>query len=191
MISATMTPRQRVRIALSHQEPDRVPLALGGGPYGLVDDLYLKLVKHLNLGEPASPFRTGHNISYMDDRLLDILGTDLRYCWPGLLPNSPVVGGDDNDTFYDSYGQAWKRALPYYYAGEGILKDATSIDDIESRVRWPDLSDPRWTQGVAERAQLLQRHPWAPRCHLPVGTRRDSHLRARRRARPPTRARAT
>jgi uroporphyrinogen decarboxylase len=91
----------------------------------------------------------------MDDRLLEKLGTDLRYCWPGLLPNSPATRGEDADTFYDSYGQVWKRALPYYYAGEGILKDATSIDDIERRVRWPDLSDPRWACGVAERAQML------------------------------------
>jgi uroporphyrinogen decarboxylase len=92
----------------------------------------------------------------MDDRLLERLDTDLRYCWPGLLPNSPVTPGKDEDTFYDSYGQVWKRAFPYYYTGEGILKDASSLDDIESRVRWPDLSDPRWTQGVAERAQLLR-----------------------------------
>lgn len=155
MIS-TMTPRERVRTALDHEEPDAVPLALGGGPYGLVDDLYLRLVEHLNLEEPVPPFRTGHSISHMDDRLLERLGTDLRYCWPGLLPNSPVTRGEDDDTFHDSYGQVWKRALPYYYAGEGILKDVTRIDDIERRVRWPDLSDPRWTHGVAERAQMLR-----------------------------------
>lgn len=156
MTSTTMTPRQRVQTALTHEEPDTVPMALGGGPYGLVDDLYLRLVKHLGLGEPVPPFRTGHSISYMDDRLLERLGTDLRYCWPGLLPNSPVIRGEDDDTFYDSYGQVWKRALPYYYASEGILKDATSMDNIERRVRWIDLSDPRWTHGVAERAQLLR-----------------------------------
>jgi uroporphyrinogen decarboxylase len=92
----------------------------------------------------------------MDDRLLEKLGTDLRYCWPGLLPNSPVTRGGVDETFHDSYGQVWKRAFPYYYTGEGILKDATSIDDIELRVRWPDFSDPRWTDGVAERAQMLR-----------------------------------
>ena len=119
-----MLPRERVIAALNHQEPDRVPTALGGGPYGVVDDLYLSLVKLLNLGEPVAPFRTGHNISYMDDRLLEQLGTDLRYCWPGLLPNSPVHSGSDAGTFYDSYGQVWKRALPYYFSGEGILQDA-------------------------------------------------------------------
>lgn len=150
-----MTPRRRVQTALAQQEPDRVRVALGGGPYGLVDDLYLRLIRLLDLGEPVPPFRTGHSISYMDDRLLERLGIDLRYCWPGLLPNSPVHRGGDDDTCYDSYGQVWKRAFPYYYTGEGILKDATSIDDIESRVHWPDLSDPRWTHGVAERARIL------------------------------------
>jgi len=156
MTPAIMTPRQRVLTALTHEEPDTVPTALGGGPYGLVDDLYLRLVEHLNLGQPVPPFRSGHSISYMDDRLLEKLGTDLRYCWPGLLPNSPVVPGEDKDTFYDSYGQIWKRALPYYYTGEGLLKNASSVGDIERLVRWPDLSDPRWMAGVAERAQDLK-----------------------------------
>jgi uroporphyrinogen decarboxylase len=158
MTQAKMTPRQRVLTALNHQEPDRVPTALGGGPYGLVDDLYLRLVKILDLGQPVPPFRSGHNISYMDDRLLEKLGTDLRYCWPGLLPNSPVIQGIDNNTFYDSYGQAWKRVLPYFYAGEGLLSEATSIDDIERLVRWPNLSDPVWMSGVAERARSLRQH---------------------------------
>jgi uroporphyrinogen decarboxylase len=156
MTSTRMTPRERVQTALSHEEPDTVPLALCGGPYGIVDNLYLRLVKHLDLGVPVAPFRSGHSISYMDDRLLEKLGTDIRYCWPGLLPNSPVMRSEDDGTFYDSYGQVWKHALPYYYAGEGILKGTNNIDDIERRVRWPDLSDPRWTAGIADRARLLQ-----------------------------------
>lgn len=155
MTSIKMTSRERVLTALAHEEPDTVPLALGGGPYGIVDDLYLRFVALLDLGAPVPPFRTGHNISYMDDRLLEKLGTDIRYCWPGLLPNSPIIPGADENTFYDSYGQVWKRALPYYYAAEGILKDATSVDDIDRLVHWPDLSDPRWMAGVAERARLL------------------------------------
>lgn len=158
MTLAKMTSRQRVIAALSHEEPDTVPTALGGGPYGIVDDLYLQLVETLNLGASVLPFRSGHNISYMDDRLLEKLGTDFRYCWPGLSPNSPIMPGPQENTFYDSYGQIWKRALPYYYTGEGILKEATSIDDIERLVRWPDLSDSRWMAGVASRARALREH---------------------------------
>ena len=156
MTSATMTSRQRVLAALAHEEPDTVPLALGGGPYGLVDDLYLRLVDHLGLGTPVPPFRSGHNISYMDDRLLEKLGTDLRYCWPGLMPNSPVNPGPDENTFFDSYGQVWKRAFPYYYSGDGLLKEAASIDDIERLVNWPNPIDTRWMAGVAEHARELR-----------------------------------
>lgn len=155
MKKSIITPRQRVLTTLAHEEPDTVPLALGGGSYGIVDELYMDLVKLLDLGEPVPPFRKGHNISYMDDRLLGKLGTDIRYCWPGLLPNSPVFPGEDEDTFFDSYGQVWKRAKPYYYSAKGILQDANNIDDIERLVKWPDLADPRWTAGLAERARFL------------------------------------
>jgi uroporphyrinogen decarboxylase len=155
MTSIAMTSRQRVLTSLAHEEPDRVPLALGGGPYGIVDDLYLRLLASLGLGQPVAPFRSGHSISYMDDRLLDTLGADLRYCWPGRLPNSPIIPGPEPDSFYDSYGQVWKRARPYFYAGEGILKRAENLDDIDRLVRWPDLNDPAWMSGVAERARQL------------------------------------
>lgn len=152
----SMLPRQRVLATLNHQEPDRVPLALGGGPYGMVDDLYLRLVDHLGLGSPVPPFRSGHNISYMDDRLLERLGTDVRYCFPGLLPNSPIFPGADPGTLYDSFGQEWKHAVPYNYAGKGILEEHDGIDDIDRLVRWPDETNPAWTRGVAERARMLR-----------------------------------
>ncbi len=151
-----LTPRQRVYTALRHQAPDRVPTALGGGPYGLVDDLYFRLLDVFHLGEAVPPFRKGHNISYMDDRLLNRLGTDFRYCWPARLPNSPVIPGEDENTFYDSFGQIWKRALPYYYAGSGLLQGTTNIEDIERLVRWPDPLDSSWMEGVAQRAEQLQ-----------------------------------
>jgi len=76
-----------------------VPLALGGGPYGLVDESYQKLIDYLNLGDPEHPFRTGHSIAYMDDRLLEKLETDIRYTYPNLLHNSPILPGDTPDTF--------------------------------------------------------------------------------------------
>jgi uroporphyrinogen decarboxylase len=151
-----LTSRQRVALALDHQEPDRVPLAIGGGSYGIVDDLYFKLIELLDLGKPIAPFRRGHSISYMDDRLLERLGCDLRYVWPGLLPNSPIQPTGDANTFLDSYGQAWKRAAPYYYATQGILTTATDIHQIDKWVRWPDVADPQWTRGVQDRAKFLR-----------------------------------
>jgi uroporphyrinogen decarboxylase len=151
-----MAHRQRVITALSHAEPDRVPTALGGGAYGIVDELYLRLVNFLKLGEPVAPFRVGHNISYMDDRLLQKLDTDLRYCWPAQMPNSPAIHGKDGETYYDHYGQIWKRSFPYYYTGEPILKLAKEPGDIDRLMRWPDISTNQWMSGVAERAGWLR-----------------------------------
>ena len=132
-----------------------MPAALGGGPYGVVDALYFKLLEYFGLGEPVAPFRVGHNISYMDDRLLERLGIDTRYVWPGASPSSPIDEVEGTNTFLDGYGQVWKRALPYYYPAEGILSASTRMQEIDEIVRWPDVNDPRWTAGVRERARSL------------------------------------
>jgi uroporphyrinogen decarboxylase len=155
MTPSTFSSRQRVQAVLDHQEPDRTPVAIGGGPYGIVDSVYFKLLHILKLGEPVTPFRQGHSISYMDDRLLERLGSDFRYVYPGESPSSPSQATDDPDTFLDSFGQVWKRAVPYYYAAKGMLSTATNIDQIDDFVQWPDANEPRWTAGVRERARRL------------------------------------
>jgi len=155
-MTAQMHPRERVQKTLDFQEPDRVPTAIGGGPYGIVDEVYLKLIKHLALGEPVAPFRQGHNISYMDDRLLEKLGTDLRYVYPTLSPSSPTQLTSDPDTFLDAFGQKWKSAVPYYYADKGILNEVHAIDQMDTIVNWPDPKEPRWFSGVRKRALELR-----------------------------------
>ncbi len=152
---AQMTPRERVFAAINHREPDRVPTALGGGPYGIVDALYFQLLHRFKLGEPVTPFRKGHSVSYLDDRVLQRLGVDTRYVWPGDTPSNLKPAPGQPDTFVDGYGQTWRRAVPYYYAERGILAEAT-VDEIDRMVTWPDLDDPRWTAGVRERAQSLR-----------------------------------
>jgi uroporphyrinogen decarboxylase len=150
-----MSPRERVTTALNHKEPDRVPVALGGGPYGIVDELYFELLEFLNLGKPVSPFRTGHNITYLDDRVMGRLDVDTRYVWPGESPSSPQTPTDDPDLFLDGFGQPWRRSFPYWHAVDGILA-GRDIDDIESVVTWPDPQDPKWIVGVRERAKHLK-----------------------------------
>ena len=159
MLSKTIEeilPRERVQASLRHQEPDRIPTALWGGAYGLVDDVYFKLIKILNIAKPVHPFRQGHSISYLDDRVLDKLDTDIRYVWPGASPSSPIISGKDPNIFYDSFGQPWIKAIPYYYADEGILSKTNDIADIEKLVNWPDPDDIKWSKGIHERAKYLR-----------------------------------
>ncbi|MFA7406257.1 MAG: uroporphyrinogen decarboxylase family protein [Anaerolineaceae bacterium] len=148
-----MLPFERVEKSLAHQVPDRVPLALWGGSYGIVDPLYMSLLEKFHLGEPTPPFREGHTINYMDDRILAALGTDIRYIWPGASPSSPTH--PDGDYLYDDFGQPWRQTYPYYSATDGLLKNSTSISDIHNKVHWPDVNDPKWTRGVPERAKAI------------------------------------
>jgi uroporphyrinogen decarboxylase len=90
----------------------------------------------------------------MDDRLLERLGVDTRYVWPGASPSSPAMPTSKPGTLLDGYGQPWVQSLPYYYPTEGILSGAT-LDQIDELVSWPDPADPRWTHGTRERASQL------------------------------------
>ena len=150
-----MNARQRVIQALDHQLPDRVPLAIWGGPYGIVDELYFKLLPLLGLSEPVAPFRQGHTINHIDDRVLKKLGSDIRYVWPGASPTSPRYPTDNPDVFLDGFDQKWLQTFPYFTATDGLLKQAHSISEIDELVNWPDTSKPEWTAGVAERARIL------------------------------------
>jgi uroporphyrinogen decarboxylase len=114
------------------------------------------LVEKLDLGEPTPPFREGHTVNYMDDRLLGALGTDTRLIWPGASPSSPTHLVKDGDLVYDDFGQPWKHTYPYYSATDGLLKNASSLNDIEDLVQWPDVNDPRWIEGVSARAASLK-----------------------------------
>jgi uroporphyrinogen decarboxylase len=151
-----MQPSDRVKKTLAHELPDHVPLALWGGPYGLVDPLYKALLEKLALGESAEPIREGHTINYLDDRILNALGTDTRYIWPGASPSSPTHISSDQVLIYDDFGQPWRCTHPYYSAADGLLKEVSDLKDIEEQVSWPDVNHPRWTQGVGERAQALK-----------------------------------
>lgn len=151
-----MKPVERVRKTLDHQIPDRVPTALWGGPYGIVDPLYEDLIDILGLGKENVPIRNGHTVNHMDDRLLDALDIDTRFIWPGESPNSPTHIRENDELIYDDFGQPWKRTHPYYSSTDGLLKYAKSLEEIENLVHWPDVDDPRWIKGVEERAEGLR-----------------------------------
>ena len=76
-----MDHRERILMAINHQQPDRLPTAIWGSAYGITDTLYFELLKELKLGNPIPPFRRrlGHTVNYYDDRVLDALDTDVRH----------------------------------------------------------------------------------------------------------------
>ena len=78
---ARMTPRERVRAALDHREPDRVPVCVGGTGGKITESRIQLLKEHFGIAGEAPRVLVGPQLMRLDDRVLDVLGTDVRYLY--------------------------------------------------------------------------------------------------------------
>lgn len=161
---AEMTSRERVWVAVSHQEPDRVPLDIGGGgSTTLVVEAYQRLEAHWGLPrrEPrimSKAFR----LAYLDEDALVRLGSDTRSLGVKGFSRAPAPTGDP-DTFRDAWGVIWRRAeYPggYYWELHGHPLAEASVEDLD-RYPWPDPLDPALTAGLADEVKALHASPYA------------------------------
>ncbi len=147
-----MNPRERILLAVNHQEPDTLPIALWGSAYGITDPLYFKLVETLGLGEPLPPFRArlGHSVNHYDDRVLEALDVDVRHVWTGFtdLAGPPSGGGKD------AWGIGWKQSGIYLSPMESPLAKA-KLDIIES-YSWPQPENYMRLDELKRRAKHLK-----------------------------------
>lgn len=129
-----------------------MPMALWGSAYGVTDPLYMKLLKHLGLGEPVEPFRRlmGHSVNYYDDRVLEALDVDTRYVWVGFTD----LGGPRPGTGTDAWGVTWEKLGIYLWPAGNPLADAT-VEDIDA-YEWPDVEDYIRLDEARDRAKRLK-----------------------------------
>lgn len=118
----SLTPRERVLMAVDHQEPDRVPLALWGSWYGVTDKLYFSVLDKLGW-DPVPPFRPDklHSVNYYDDRLLAQLHVDVRHVDSGAIAACSRLRNDGSDAF----GMKWDVLYLYRTAIEHPLEQST------------------------------------------------------------------
>lgn len=155
---AEMTPRERVWAAVSHQEPDRVPLDIGGGSStSIVVEGYERLKERWGVPGETKIMNKIFRVARLDEKVMQRLGSDCRPL--GIKPAAnwtppPTEPG----TFIDMWGITWRQAFYgdgcyYWELARSPLAEA-SLEDIES-YPWPDLSDPGFTAGLAEEAKAL------------------------------------
>ncbi len=155
-----MLSRDRVSRALSHNPPDRVPISLGGSAHKLSDSRYGLLKQHFGI-EGASPQRlTGAYLSYSDNRVLDALGTDIRYVH--LRPPTGYVENKLPDgTWVDEWGLTHRVLENGFYELGGTPLAGATVDDLEA-YPWPDPRDPARLVGLREETLDLFNHtPYA------------------------------
>jgi uroporphyrinogen decarboxylase len=165
----TMTPRERVAAALSHREPDRVPITLGGSANHLTEQRYALLRDHFGVQDVPRRTLVGFYTTPDYSPVLDRLGTDFRFIHirpPRSYVASPLSG--PFHSFVDEWGLTHRLVSGYYdLAGAPLAKDL-SVAAIE-KYPWPDPYDPVRLEGAKEEVEHLYHHTdYALVAHRPV-----------------------
>jgi uroporphyrinogen decarboxylase len=153
-----MTPRQRVQIALNHQEPDLVPIDFGtGGTSAPVPEIYRKLAARYGIDAQMKLVPHMLRLAVVDERILRDLDIDTRpvYMHPVRRGVRPCPEPRQS---YDDWGVKWKEVdigeVTYREIVENPLADATAAD-LDGYTWWPDPLDPDRYQGVRQAAEQL------------------------------------
>ncbi len=157
-MSARMTHRERVRAALSHQEPDRVPIDLSGAAGDAITAIaYRNLLDYL--GYRHRPIEIGHHMSQtalVDEDILRRFDVDFRRVELGGADAGDVTLPDD--AYRDEWGVVRQRPPGGYYydliPGGSPLGEIDTIAGLDN-YRWPDPLDPGRFRGLREMAKEL------------------------------------
>ena len=164
-----MNSRERVVMALNHQEPDKVPLDLGSTVVTTIAaDAYHNLRAYRGLPPDTHPLNLDLMGGLLDPRedLLELYEIDFRTInIKGSSTFELTIAPDD--TFYDEFGVRYRKASYYYDAIERPLAKFTTSQEIE-QIPWPDPYDPARVKGLREEArQLLDNTPYALVADIP------------------------
>jgi uroporphyrinogen decarboxylase len=148
-------------MALRHDEPDRVPVDLGGTVVSSIAiPTYAALREHLGLPRrEVAVLETVQQIAVVDEDVMDILGVDVLPVFAN-PPDGPrtlfETSADGTVSFKDDFGATLKRPPGcHYFDWREFPLPEPSIDAL-NRMPWPDPSNPGRWRGLRERVQGLR-----------------------------------
>ncbi len=146
-----MTSRERVRMTLEHQEPDRVPVDLWGSASRIHTEQYKKIAEHLGLEiREADRLRPGTTTEYVDFRISDYVGSDFRHV--NILPPDNFTPYEDgNGNMVDEWGIGRKLFNGFRSISLNPLEDM-EMDTLKKHA-WPDPHDPGRIRGLGRLAE--------------------------------------
>ncbi len=160
----TMSSRGRVLAALRHQEPDRIPIDLGGFQTGIHRKAYQALLDYLGYEEPIELLDPVQQLAVPSEHVLQRFHVDVRYIrakapdsFHGAVERNSRGGRIWHD-LQDEFGVVW--SMPddqhlYMDISRHPLADA-SIRDLEN-YPFPVGNDPTRFTGLRERALEIRR----------------------------------
>lgn len=160
----TLTSRQRMMKALNHEEPDRIPIDLGGNQTGIHKFAYQALLKHLGLEDELVIMDAVQGLARPCEAVLERFHVDTRYIsakGPDSFKGGIVQNRRSGRLWHDlkdEFGVVWSMPddRPYYMdISHNPLANAT-IKDI-AEYPFPKGNDPSRFEGLRERAVLLKK----------------------------------
>lgn len=155
----SMTSRERIRAALAHREPDRLPVDLGGSIVtSITRAAYEPLMAHLRLDAGDVTVYDGvQQLPFLADSLLDRFGVDTRMVQlpPAHVAGVPILDEGKYWAMHDRWGA--KLRMPkeggLYYDWVEYPIQAT-LESLQT-YRWPEPDPVEVVATLAERARWL------------------------------------
>lgn len=156
-----MKSRERLLTALNHEEPDRVPIDLGGSAVtSITKSAYAALRECMGLPRIAiREMETVQQIAFVDDDMLEVLGVDVI----PVMPNPPssydavfVQEPGGSVSFKDEFGATLcKPKNSCYFDWQEFPLSEPSMEALAA-MPWPDPADPARYRGLRTRVQGLR-----------------------------------
>jgi len=153
-----MNSRERVRRALNHQEPDRVPIDLGGYQTGIMVYAYNMVKEMLGVEEKTEIVEMIQQLAKPCEQILRTFNIDTRYIYfrnedhwcPDRRPDGSNVG-------YLEWGNGEMIKKPgcYYYENANFPLADMREEDLDRFQYWPDLNNSNRTEGLKEKVLNL------------------------------------
>lgn len=150
-----MNDRERGLAALSHREPDHVPMDFGGRHTTIHLYAHQALMRHLGFSGPEPAIRNYHTMLVEPDpQLLRRFERVSQVFFPSSPSNFVLQIDQETGTYLDEWGV--KYLMPpggyYYDMYENPLPDAETEADLNA-FRFPNPTDPSRIAGLAERVK--------------------------------------
>jgi len=155
-----MLPRDRVLCALNHQEPDRVPIDLGGTLVSsITKKAYINLKNYLNMPiEEINIVDYVQQLPYLDEKLLERFNADIRSVQIPVVSAQGLQITDEQNyyTFFNKWGA--KLCMP---KDDGLYFDYVDFPVKEFSKQaiadyiWPEPTPLEYYQKLGEQARIL------------------------------------
>ena len=156
-----MTSRERVLATIHHEQPDRVPLVMGvSNATGIKMKPYRGIKDIAGVQAPDKYLYDWPELgtAEIDEETMGRLHSDVR----GVLDLEPESVRERNrerpahENCIDSWGSGQMEVKPGdWFPGVHPLSKARTVEDLESYLGWPDMSDPTRIAHVREAAKRL------------------------------------